>query len=67
MNRFIVAAIQNMEKVEYDHDRDRPNPDLRQQWTQEAIAYTLIAIAEAATSNSQPADGPLIPSGLEPR
>ena len=46
MNRFIKAAIENMEHVEHDHDRERPLLDLRTQWTQEAIAYALIAIAE---------------------
>lgn len=47
MSRFLQAAIQNMEYVETDYDRERQNPDRRQAFTQEAIAYALIAIAEA--------------------
>lgn len=43
MNQFIKAAIENMERVETD-DRNR---EYRKEWTQAAIAYALIAIAEA--------------------
>lgn len=43
MNRFIKAAIDNMEMVEGD---DR-HPNMRQELTQAAIAYALIAIAES--------------------
>lgn len=42
MNQFIKAAIENMERVESD-DRHR---EYRHEWTQAAIAYALIAIAE---------------------
>lgn len=43
MNQFIKAAVENMERVETD-DRNR---EYRKEWTQAAIAYALIAIAEA--------------------
>ena len=50
---YLTEAIQRMHLVARDHDRDRPNPDLRYQWTNEAIAYALMAIAASLVRAEQ--------------
>lgn len=46
MGRYLDLAKENMEYVQRDQQREREHPDRQAQWTQQAIAYALIALTQ---------------------